>query len=115
MDMEYEARVEQVTSGDDLYLSVSIGFDGLYKRVRVRLDGVDTPDAYMKPADSDSLAAQIRKEVTDKLQDKKVRIRVLAIRNNSWSVILHYPDNDTEINLNDELVARGYIYEGRKK
>lgn len=111
MQGEYLATVEEVRSGDDLMLMVDLGLDDLYKRVRVRLRGVDTPDAYKAGPETD--AGKIREEVR-KLTRNKCRIVVSGKNRSGWIVDLHYTPHEGQANgcLNDMLIARGYIYKG---
>lgn len=110
IEREYLAEVQQVMSGDDLYLMVDLGVDGLHKKVRARLKGVDTPDAYR--AKPDSKAGNIRSDVAKLVEGKTCRIVTTVGRPNtaSWPIVLFFSTPEGEINLNDMLIAQGYIY-----
>lgn len=106
--MAYEATVEEVRSGDDLVLFVSLGIDDLYKRVRARLHGADTPDAYK--AGPETEAGSLRDEVR-RLTRGRVRIELLKAGNGGWVVTLYYTNDNREwVNLNQELISRGYVF-----
>ena len=77
-DREYSAQVLEVRSGDDLVAMVDLGLDGLYKKTRLRLRNVDTPDAYRKDASTD--AGRIRDHVRDLVSGKEVKITVHSLR-----------------------------------
>ncbi len=108
---QYHVDVVEVHSGDDLVLMVDLGIDGLHKRVRARLHGVDTPDAYKTTANTE--AGQVRKHVQTLTIHKRCFIKVHTIGAGGWKVSLYLGPNDSNECLNDILKAKGYIYEGR--
>ena len=111
----YKARVLEVISGDDLFLLVELGIDDLYKRVRARLHGVDTPDAYKSGESTE--AGKIRNEVRKITKAKPCRIEVHLQGRGGWVVTLFVKgDGDVgEINLNESLLRRGFVYDPKKK
>lgn len=109
--MFYDATVEEVRSGDDLVLLVALGVDELYKRVRARLHGADTPDAYK--AGPDTEAGAIRDEVR-RLTRGRVRVELVKAGSGSWVVVLHYMNDGREwVSLNQTLIERGYVFKER--
>ena len=105
---EYAVSVEEVRSGDDLILLVDLGTDNLFKKVRARLRGVDTPDAYKAGPDTD--AGKIREEVR-KLTRNKCEINVSARNPTSWIVELFLVDKESaRLSLNQFLIERGFVY-----
>jgi endonuclease YncB( thermonuclease family) len=111
----FYAVVEEVHSGDDLILMVDLGIDGLHKRVRVRLRGVDTPSAYRAKPETE--AGQIREYVRDLVQGMPVKIEVHNQGKGSWVVTLHICSREeredlaaTKTNLNELLINKGYVY-----
>lgn len=107
----YDATVEEVRSGDDLVLLVALGMDDLYKRVRTRLHGVDTPDAYKAGAETE--AGALRDEVR-RLTRGRVQIEKVRCGNGGWVGVLQYLDDHHEwVNLNQLLVLRGYVFKER--
>lgn len=110
--MLYDATVEEVRSGDDLLVLVSLGVDELYKRVRVRLHGVDTPDAYK--AGPETEAGALREEVR-RLTRGRARVETVKTSSTSWVVVLHYFSEEREwVNLNQVLISRGYVFLDRR-
>lgn len=112
----YEAEVKEVHSGDDLMLMVNLGIDGLYKRVRGRLSGVDTPDAYK--ADRDSEAGKVRQTVRELVNNKRCRIVVQDQNRSSWKVtlfIMEGSDPSKYVNLNEQLMGMGYIFKSKSE
>lgn len=108
----YYVTVEEVHSGDDLIAMVDLGIDKLFKRVRLRLQGVDTPNAYKAKIGTE--AGLLRDEVK-KLTSNRCRVEIVSEGKGGWLVILlaEDPNTQTEININDLLKKRGFVYKGR--
>lgn len=100
----YSATVEAVHSGDDLVLLVDLGVDGLFKKVRVRLHGVDTPDAFK--AGADTAAGTVRDDVR-KLLGGSCRVGIVAQARGVWIVKVYIKG---DVCLNDLLISRGYAH-----
>ena len=82
-------------------------------RKRARLAGVDAPDAYKKGADTPE--GKLREEIRQLLRTSDVKVRVDDETKTSLRVTLVYTPKGTKdtINLNDQLVERGYIFKRR--
>lgn len=106
----YTALVEEVHSGDDLVLMVDLGVDNLFKRVRARLHGVDTPDAYK--LDSDTPAGKVRDQVREMVRGKQCVIELHASRRGGWIVTLMVRERDHIVNVNEILRKAGFIFQG---
>lgn len=108
----YYVTVEEVHSGDDLMVLVDLGIDKLYKKVRIRLQGVDTPNAYK--AKNDTEAGLLRDEVK-RITANKCRIEVVSEGKGGWLVVLFAedPKKRAEVNVNELLVTRGFVYKGK--
>lgn len=103
-----QAEVIEVHSGDDLVVMASLGVDSLYKKVRVRLQGVDTPDAYKAAPDTE--AGEVREQVSSMVKGKMCTMDVHTQGKGSWVVTL-YLDRDTDKeSLNDILKKQGYVF-----
>jgi hypothetical protein len=108
----YPCQVEEVHSGDDLIAMVDLGVDRLFKRVRLRLQGVDTPNAYR--AKTETEAGILRDEVK-KLTAGRCRAELVSEGKGGWLVVLfaEEPGTHFEVNVNDLLKGRGFVYRGR--
>ena len=107
----FKVQVLEVHSGDDLILMVDLGVDDLFKKVRARLFGVDTPDAYK--ADSTTEAGKIREDVRKTVVSRDCYVDVNKVNSSGWVVTLHVIKDGTDLNLNTHLADMGYIYKGR--
>jgi endonuclease YncB( thermonuclease family) len=88
---------------------VDLGVEDLFKRVRVRLAGVDTPPYQGRAAEG--AAGEVRRWVRDMTRGKDILLLVHSRLSNSWvcTVIVDH-SGDNPIDLNAELVAKGYVY-----
>ncbi len=111
----FQCDVIEVHSGDDLICLVDLNIDGLYKKTRVRLAGVDTPDAYQQSIDTP--AGQVRETVRKLTAGKPCQIDVHSQARGGWVVTLwiEETDNDKLTNLNETLVKEGFIFKGKKR
>ncbi len=109
----FEAKVEEVHSGDDFILLVNIGVDGLFKRTRVRLHGVDAPNAYKAKPETE--AGRVRDEVK-KLIGSRCLIDLVSEGKGGWIVTMTVFDDDNQpMCLNNILRDRGYVYSPSKQ
>jgi hypothetical protein len=110
-ERSFNVVVEEVHSGDDLVLMVDLGVDGLHKRVRARLKGVDTPSAFR--AKQDTAAGAIRDTIRGMIVGAPCSILLHSHGKGGWVVTLFMEaatvGTDT-ININELLVLQGYVY-----
>jgi len=109
----YDAEVVEVFSGDDLVMLVDLGAEDLYKKQRVRLKGVDTPNAVRSAADTP--AGQVRTYVRNLCKGRKVSIDIESRGAGSWVVVAHVHTADGLHNLNEDLIAQGFGYQRETK
>lgn len=111
----FSVDVLEIHSGDDLILMVDLGVDGLHKRVRARLKGVDTPSAFKATKDTEAGAARdMLRELTS---GKRCWIELSAAGKGGWIVTLFTENRvtGTVTNVNDTLISHGYVYVGRQE
>jgi len=104
----FQAKVEEVNSGDDLVLMVDLGVDGLHKRQRVRLKDVDTPSQIRRGRLGE--AEEVRRLVRDLCLGKLVEIHIAHKTAHAWVVTLYIPSGAGPENLNQLLMSKGYAY-----
>lgn len=105
----FKAEVLEVMSGDDLILMVDLGVDDLYRKQRVRLKDVETPNAI---GQSDATeAGKVRKQVQQLCNNQKVTISRVGQSSHAWVVILLVQASSGPINLNDLLIKQGYAFQ----
>lgn len=104
----FTCRIEEVHSGDDFIAVVDLGIDGLMKRTRIRLAGVDAPNAYK--AGPNTEAGRLREEVKKLLVGKCVLCLINEGRGGWVGEVSVEKPNGEKININQLLQGRGYIY-----
>ena len=104
----FEVTVEDVYSGDDLVLMVDLGVSGLYKKVRARLVGVDTPSAFQAAKHTE--AGKVRDLVKTSVGRGKCSIELHSEGKGGWLVTLFVNTNGHELNINSMLAERGYVF-----
>lgn len=105
----FRVRIEHVKSGDDLIGLVDLGVDSLHKQVRLRLRGVDAPNAHL--AASSTEAGRVRDFVRQHSMGRECSITVHNMGKGGWVVTLFSKKPDGEIvNVNSLLVEEGYVY-----
>lgn len=104
----FEVTVEEVYSGDDLILMVDLGVGGLFKRVRARLAGVDTPSAFKAARGTE--AGEVRQLLRSTVAKGKCSIELHSEGKGGWLVTLFVNTNGHEMNINSMLAERGYVF-----
>ena len=108
--VKYKAEVLEVHSGDDITVLVDLGIDDLYKKVRCRLLGVDTPSAFNAKEGDEAIS--VKKTVQTRLSQRIVIIVVHKMNKSSWLVDMLIPglkSKETK-NLNQLLIDLGYTF-----
>lgn len=106
----YKVEVLEVHSGDDLVLMVDLGVEGLYKKVRARLFGIDTPDAHKETPDTE--AGKVR----DLVRRLTLNVECMVDVNSSsgkggWKVTLYrVPAKGSPESINEVLRSQGYVF-----
>lgn len=110
--IRYRAKVLEVHSGDDMIVMADLNIDGLHKKIRVRLDGVDAPDAYKAAPDTE--AGIVRNTVRDLVMRNDCYIDVHKTTPRYWMVTLHAILDGVDTSINKYLADKGYIFSHRK-
>ena len=108
---QYPCEVREVFSGDDLVVFIDLGVEGLWKRQRVRLAGVDTPNAV--GAAEDTEAGRVRREIRQLARHRRGVLTVVSKSMNSWVCTLIVETSQVKegaVSVNDWLIARGYVF-----
>jgi endonuclease YncB( thermonuclease family) len=108
VQVEYACEVREVFSGDDLVVLIDLGVEGLFKKQRIRLAGVDTPNAIKEQKDTE--AGKLRTYVRQLTRGRKARLNVVSRNTNSWVVTLVVETIEGQVNVNDYLISKGYEF-----
>jgi micrococcal nuclease len=116
--------IDKVLDGDTIDVTIDLGFD-LYKKERVRIAGVDTPEKRTRDLEEKALGLDATNWMKDKLEgaisgDDELSIRTELVggmgkygRLLGWLYI-----GDSELSLNEQMITEGYAWEydgGTKK
>ena len=115
--------IDRVLDGDTIDVTIDLGFD-LYKKERVRVAGVDTPEKRTKDAEEKALGYDATNWLKDKLEgaingDDELVVRTELVggvgkygRLLGWLYI-----GDAELSLNEQMITEGYAwaYDGGTK
>lgn len=105
---EYACEVREVFSGDDLIALVDLGVENLFKKQRLRLAGVDTPNAINATGTTE--AGQLRTFIRNLTRNRKGKLTIVSRNTNSWVVILVVETPEGPVNVNDYLIGQGYQF-----
>lgn len=111
VDRTFECEVLEVHSGDDLLVLVDLGVDNLFKRIRIRLKGVDTPDAFRSR--KDTVAGKVRDEISRIVNKQKCIVVLHRETKGGWVVTLYLADAFPSYSINDLLINEGYVFEDK--
>ncbi|ASR76288.1 endonuclease [Synechococcus phage Bellamy] len=103
--------------GDTIDVTIDLGFD-LYKKERVRVAGVDTPEKRTRDLEEKALGIDATNWLKEKLEgaisgDDELAVRTELVggmgkygRLLGWLYI-----GDAELSLNEQMIAEGYAWE----
>ena len=117
-------KIDKVLDGDTIDVTIDLGFD-LYKKERVRIAGVDTPEKRTRDLEEKALGIDATNWLKKKLEDTiagegdELTIRTELVggtgkygRLLGWLYI-----NEDTISLNEQMITEGYAwaYDGGTK
>ena len=116
-------EINRVVDGDTIDVTIDLGFD-LYKKERVRVAGVDTPEKMTRDLEEKALGIDATNWLKEKLEstlagDDQLFIRTELVggtgkygRLLGWCYI-----GDSEVSLNEQMITEGYAwsYDGGTK
>tara|TARA_A100001388_G_scaffold178924_1_gene133970 strand:+ start:240 stop:704 length:465 start_codon:yes stop_codon:yes gene_type:complete len=116
--------VDRVLDGDTIDVTIDLGFD-LYKKERVRIAGVDTPEKRTRDLEEKALGIDATNWMKGTLEDTINGDNELIIRTELKGGVGKYGRllgwlyiGDEELSLNEQMIAEGYAWEydgGTKK
>ena len=116
----YNFRVIEITKvldGDTIDVLIDLGFD-LYKKERVRIAGVDTPEKRTRDLEEKALGIDATNWLKDKLEGAISGDDDLVIRTELVGGVGKYGRllgwlyvGDAELSLNEQMITAGYAWE----
>ena len=116
--------IDRVVDGDTIDVTIDLGFD-LYKKERVRVAGVDTPEKRTRDLEEKALGIDATNWLKGTLEDTVNGEDELTIRTELKGGVGKYGRllgwlyvGDSDVSLNEQMIKEGYAWEydgGTKK
>ena len=116
-------KIDRVVDGDTIDVTIDLGID-LYKKERVRVAGVDTPEKSTRDKEEKALGIDATNWLKDKLTETIKGDEELIIRTELKGGVGKYGRllgwlyiGDADISLNEQMITEGYAwsYDGGTK
>ena len=116
-------EINRVLDGDTIDVTIDLGFD-LYKKERVRIAGVDTPEKRTRNLEEKALGIDATKWLKEKLESTLSGDDQLSIRTELVGGVGKYGRllgwlyvGDENVSLNEQMITEGYAwaYDGGTK
>ena len=116
-------KINRVVDGDTIDVTIDLGFD-LYKKERVRVAGVDTPEKRTKNLEEKALGLDATGWLKAKLEETIKGDEELIIRTELKGGVGKYGRllgwlyvGDSDVSLNEQMITEGYAhaYDGGTK
>ena len=116
-------EINRVLDGDTIDVTIDIGFD-LYKKERVRVAGVDTPEKRTRDLEEKELGIDATNWLKEKLESTLAGDDQLSIRTELVGGVGKYGRllgwlyiGDADVSLNEQMITEGYAwaYDGGTK
>ena len=110
-------KIVKVLDGDTIDVLIDLGFD-LYKKERVRIAGVDTPEKRTRDLEEKELGIHATNWMKDKLTETIKGDEELTIRTELKGGVGKYGRllgwlyiGDADVSLNEQMITEGYAWE----
>ena len=110
-------EINKVLDGDTIDVTIDLGFD-LYKKERVRIAGVDTPEKRTRNLEEKALGIDATNWLKDKLEETIAGEDELSIRTELKGGVGKYGRllgwlyiGDDIVSLNEQMIDEGYAWE----
>ncbi len=116
-------KIDRVVDGDTIDVTIDLGFD-LYKKERVRVAGVDTPEKRTKNLEEKALGIDATNWLKKELEDVLAGDDELIVRTELHGGVGKYGRllgwlyvGDEPVSLNEQMITQGYAhaYDGGTK
>ena len=116
-------KVDKVLDGDTIDVTIDLGFD-LYKKERVRVAGVDTPEKRTRNLEEKALGIDATNWLKKELEDVLAGDDELIVRTELHGGVGKYGRllgwlyvGDEQVSLNEQMIEQGYAhaYDGGTK
>ena len=109
--------IDKVLDGDTIDVTIDLGFD-LFKKERVRIAGVDTPEKRTRDLEEKALGIDATNWLKEKLDSTIAGDDELTIRSELVGGVGKYGRllgwlyiGDSDLSLNEQMITEGYAWE----
>jgi len=110
--------IDKVLDGDTIDVTIDLGFD-LYKKERVRIAGVDTPEKRTRDLEEKALGIDATNWLKKKLEDTiagegdelSIRTELVGGMGKYGRLLGWLYINEDTISLNEQMIEEGYAWE----
>ena len=115
--------IDKVLDGDTIDVTIDLGFD-LYKKERVRIAGVDTPEKRTRNLEEKALGIDATNWLKEKLEttiagddERSVRTELVGGTVKYGRLLGWLYVGDSDVSLNEQMITEGYAwaYDGGTK
>lgn len=108
-------EIIKIVDGDTVDIVLDLGFD-VYRKERVRINRVDTPESNSKDVNEKKLAVEAKNYVSTWMINQK-KIRIKTLKDDKYGRLLGEFYGDGDVCLSDLLIDGGYAwaYDGGTK
>ena len=111
-------KINRVVDGDTIDVTIDLGFD-LYKKERVRIAGVDTPEKRTRNLEEKALGIDATNWLKKKLEDTiagdgdelTVRTELVGGTGKYGRLLGWLYINEDALSLNEQMITEGYAWE----
>ena len=111
-------KIDKVLDGDTIDVTIDLGFD-LYKKERVRIAGVDTPEKRTRDLEEKALGIDATNWLKKKLEDTiagegdelSIRTELVGGTGKYGRLLGWLYINEDVISLNEQMITEGYAWE----
>ena len=111
-------EINRVLDGDTIDVTIDLGFD-LYKKERVRIAGVDTPEKRTRDLEEKALGIEATNWLKKKLEDTiagdgdelSIRTELVGGMGKYGRLLGWLYINEDTISLNEQMITEGYAWE----
>jgi len=110
-------KINRVVDGDTIDVTIDLGFD-LYKKERVRVAGVDTPEKRTRDLEEKALGLDATNWMKEKLDaaikgedDLVIRTELVGGMGKYGRLLGWLYIGDDELSLNEQMIEEGYAWE----
>ena len=110
-------KINKVVDGDTIDVTIDLGFD-LYKKERVRIAGVDTPEKRTRDLEEKALGLDATEWMKKHLEDTIAGDEELTIRTELQGGMGKYGRllgwlyvGESNVSLNEQMITEGYAWE----